>query len=202
MNQLPYSIGIEIDGNVFYKLVPKNSPLPAKSFQSITTVSDNQFSIELHLLKGNSDCAHKNKSLGRFVLSGLKAQKKSQPKIDLTIHIDSHGLITLKMEDTASEKQLIQTLSVESYDEVFNLDFLSDDLNHRKTRLQRHISHLSQLMTQEHHLLSGSFASEIYENLTLAQEALKREHRQAIIEMPLILETLIAEAEAVKRASL
>lgn len=199
---LPCSLGIEIEDKFFHKILSKNTPLPARASQSITTLTDNQFSIEIHLLKGDSRLIEKNKTLGRFVLSGLKERKKYSPKIDFSISVKPNGLITLQIVDQVSQKELVQVLSIESYDELFNLNFQSDDMKHRKKRLKNVINCLSEIIYKNQNMFNHKFISESFENLAIAREALIRNKTQAILEMALILETLIAEAEAIERIRL
>ena len=96
---LSRSFGLEIDGNDFISVIPKNSPVPASRKRTFTTVIDDQPSVEIHVLQGESRKASENLSLGRFLLSGIRAGKKGEPRIEVEFSIDSDEILHVRARD-------------------------------------------------------------------------------------------------------
>ncbi len=85
--------GVEIDGGVFVPLIRKNSPVPARRSRVFTTVEDNQDSVEIHVLQGESKASGDNLSLGRFLLAGIKRSKAGGPQIRVDFSIDESDIL-------------------------------------------------------------------------------------------------------------
>lgn len=96
---LSRSFGLEIDGDDFISIIPKNSPIPASRKRTFTTVADDQTSVEIHVLQGESRKASQNLSLGRFLLSGIRAGKKGEPRIEVEFSIDSDEILHVRARD-------------------------------------------------------------------------------------------------------
>jgi molecular chaperone DnaK len=96
---LSRSFGLEIDGNDFITIIPKNSPVPVSRKRTFTTVADNQSSVEIHVLQGESRRASENLSLGRFLLSGIRTGKKGEPRIEVEFSIDSDEILQVRARD-------------------------------------------------------------------------------------------------------
>lgn len=96
---LSRSFGLEIDGNDFIAIIPKNSPVPVSRKRTFTTVTDDQPSVEIHVLQGESRRASENLSLGRFLLSGIRAGKKGEPRIEVEFSIDSDEILQVRARD-------------------------------------------------------------------------------------------------------
>ncbi|MCP6756224.1 Hsp70 family protein, partial [Klebsiella pneumoniae] len=80
----PLSLGIEMHGGVFEKLIERNATIPTKNTKVFTTVADNQSVVEIHVLQGEREIAKDNKSLGRFELVGIPAAPRGVPQIEVT----------------------------------------------------------------------------------------------------------------------
>ena len=100
----PLSLGIEMHGGVFEKLIERNSTIPTKNTKVFTTVADNQSVVEIHVLQGERDVARENKSLGRFELVGIPAAPRGVPQIEVTFAIDSNGIVNVSARDLATGK--------------------------------------------------------------------------------------------------
>ena len=100
----PLSLGIEVHGGVFEKLIERNSTIPTKNTKVFTTVADNQSVVEIHVLQGERDVARENKSLGRFELVGIPAAPRGVPQIEVTFAIDSNGIVNVAAKDLATGK--------------------------------------------------------------------------------------------------
>ena len=105
----PLSLGIEIDGGLFIPIIPRNSPIPMETKKVFTTVTDNQEEVEIHILQGENKNASENMSLGRFILTNIRKEKKGIPKIEVTfdINVDSIVKVTAKDIDTLEKAEIV-----------------------------------------------------------------------------------------------
>jgi molecular chaperone DnaK len=101
----PLSLGIETMGGVFTKLIEANTTIPTKKSESFSTASDNQPSVELHVLQGERSMAKDNRSLGRFNLDGIMPAPRGIPAIEVTFDIDANGILSVSAKDKATGKQ-------------------------------------------------------------------------------------------------
>lgn len=97
----PLSLGVETVGNSFSIIIPRNTTLPAQRSQIYTTASPFQSKVEIHVLQGERPLASENKTLGRFMLDGLK-RGFSQPQIEVTFSIDANGIVNVSARDQAT----------------------------------------------------------------------------------------------------
>jgi molecular chaperone DnaK len=101
----PLSIGIETMGGVFTKLIEANTTIPTKKSEVFSTASDNQPSVEIHILQGERPMAKDNRSLGRFHLDGIMAAPRGVPQIEVTIDIDANSIMHITAKDKATGKE-------------------------------------------------------------------------------------------------
>ena len=101
----PLSLGIETLGGVATKLIEKNTTIPASKQQVFSTASDNQTSVEIHVVQGEREMATDNKTLGRFVLEGIPPAQRGVPQVEVTFDIDANGILTVKAKDKSSGKE-------------------------------------------------------------------------------------------------
>ncbi len=107
----PLSLGIETLGGVNTILIPKNTTIPTAKTQIFSTASDNQTSVEIHVLQGERPMAKDNKSLGRFILDGIPPAPRGVPQIEVTFDIDANGILTVTAKDKATGKS--QSIRIE-----------------------------------------------------------------------------------------
>src|SRR4051812_2966242 len=104
----PLSLGIETKGGVFTKLIDRNTTIPTKKSEIFSTAEDNQPSVEVHVLQGESEMAAYNKTLGKFQLVGIPPAPRGMPQIEVTFDIDANGIIHVSAKDlgTGNEQQI------------------------------------------------------------------------------------------------
>jgi len=107
----PLTLGIETLGGVFTRMIPRNTTIPTKKTETFSTASDNQPSVEIHVLQGEREMASDNRTLGRFHLDGIPPAMRGIPKIEVTFDIDANGILHVSAKDTGTGKQQAITIT-------------------------------------------------------------------------------------------
>jgi molecular chaperone DnaK len=110
----PLSLGIETLGGVMTTLIARNTTIPTKKSERLTTASGNQPSVEVHVLQGERPMARDNRTLGRFHLDGIPPAPRGVPQIEVTFDIDANGILNVSAKDTATGKQQHITITASS----------------------------------------------------------------------------------------
>jgi molecular chaperone DnaK len=108
----PLTLGIETLGGVMTKLIPSNTTIPTKKSEVFSTASDNQPSVEIHILQGERSMAKDNKTIGRFHLDGIPPAQRGIPQIEVTFDIDANGILNVSAKDKGTGKS--QSIRIEA----------------------------------------------------------------------------------------
>lgn len=101
----PLSLGIETMGGVFTRLIESNTTIPTRKSEVFSTASDNQPSVEIHVLQGERPMARDNKTIGRFHLDGIPPAPRGVPQIEVTFDIDANGILNVSAKDKGTNKE-------------------------------------------------------------------------------------------------
>lgn len=111
LDVIPLSLGIETMGGVSTKLIERNTTIPTSHSQVFSTASDNQTSVEIHIVQGERAMAADNKSLGKFMLDGIPPAPRGMPQVEVTFDIDANGILSVKAKDKTTGKE--QSIRIE-----------------------------------------------------------------------------------------
>jgi molecular chaperone DnaK len=110
----PLSLGIETMGGVMTVLIPRNTTIPTRKSEIFSTASDNQTSVEVHVLQGERSMARDNRTLGKFHLIGLPPAPRGVPQIEVTFDIDANGIVNVSAKDLGTGKEQKITITASS----------------------------------------------------------------------------------------
>ncbi len=186
-----YNLGVEIEGDKFINILSRNTQLPAEIRKMFTTVSDNQSSVEIHVLQGDENKASANLSLGRFLLAGIREGKRGEARIEVVFQIDVDGIAHIKAHDidTGSEQKI-------------TVNPVEDDTNGKKHPLMlkaRVVSlqnRVASLFDNYKNSIDPPFRREIKDALKESKKAVERVDKEKLSECRIILETIIGELNA------
>jgi molecular chaperone DnaK len=110
----PLSLGIETLGGVFTKLIERNTTIPTRKSETFSTASDNQTSVEVHVLQGERPMASDNKTLGKFHLVGIPPAPRGMPQVEVTFDIDANGIVNVSAKDMGTGREQKITITASS----------------------------------------------------------------------------------------
>lgn len=102
---IPFTLSIETQGGVATPLIPRNTTIPTSMNHILSTAEDNQTSLEINVLQGERPMAADNRSMGRFMLDGIKPAPKGVPRIEITFDIDTNGILNITAQDKGTGKE-------------------------------------------------------------------------------------------------
>ncbi|RMH43561.1 MAG: molecular chaperone DnaK [Deltaproteobacteria bacterium] len=165
----PHSLGIMIVGGYFHKLIEQNTTVPTSKSHVFTTVKDNQTSVKILVLQGESDRAEENELLGEFILTGLRRAPRGEVEIEVTFHISADGIVSVKAKDleTGIEQSITVTAtSGLTEDEIKkmieeNQDYMLEvragkDFEKHRHQAERILDEIEGLFPQVTEIISGS----------------------------------------------
>ncbi len=110
----PLSLGIETLGGVFTKLIERNTTIPTRKSEVFSTATDNQTSVEVHVLQGERSMAGDNRTLGKFHLIGIPPAPRGMPQVEVTFDIDANGIVNVSARDTGTGREQKITITASS----------------------------------------------------------------------------------------
>ena len=162
----PLSLGIETKGGVFTKLIERNTTIPTKKSEVFTTAEDNQPSVEIHVLQGESEMATFNKTLGKFQLVGIPPAPRGMPQVEVAFDIDANGIINVSAKDlgTGNEQQI----------RIEGGSGLKDD------EVERMVQEAEEHADEAHRMRDLADAKNQGETLVYTTEKTLKEHRETL----------------------
>ncbi len=199
----PLSLGIETMGNVFSKIIERNTTLPIKKSQIFTTAANFQTSVEIHVLQGEREMASHNKTLGKFRLNGIRRAPRGVPQIEVTFNIDVNGIVNVSAKDLGTGKEQNITITASSNLSQAEIDrairdaqqFATEDARHKEeaaaqNQAEQLINQASAIMKK----LDKNGRTTLDESVKRAKKSLKSKDNTQIIaacnELSSILETM------------
>ena len=189
----PLTLGIETEGGVLTPLIERNTTIPTKKNQVFSTAAENQPQVEIHVLQGERPMAIDNRTLGKFLLSGIPAAPRGVPQIDVTFDIDANGILNVSAKDLGTGKEqsiTIQASSGLSEEEIEKMrqdaevhaeeDEKRKDLAESRNKSEGLIHQINKTLDEHGDKASDDEKSNIKEKITALEEANRGEDSEAI----------------------
>lgn len=144
----PLSLGIETLGGVFTKLIERNTTIPTRKSEVFSTATDNQTSVEVHVLQGERSMATDNRTLGKFHLVGIPPAPRGMPQIEVTFDIDANGIVNVSARDLGTGREQKITITASSglaKDEIDKMMRDADSHAEEDKRKREHIENKNRL---------------------------------------------------------
>ncbi|MBE5783542.1 MAG: molecular chaperone DnaK [Clostridiales bacterium] len=185
----PLSLGVETVGNVFTRIIERNTALPVQRSQIFSTAANFQTSVEINVLQGEREVASYNKSLGKFRLEGIRRAMRGVPQIEVTFSIDANGIVNVSAKDLATNRQQQITISGSSNMSQAEIDqamrdaemYAEEDKRKKEAQAQKDAAEslLSQAKRTQKKMKSPD-KEKLTEAIRALEDALKREDDWAV----------------------
>lgn len=189
----PLSLGIETQGGLVYRMIEKNANIPTSYSQIFTTVTENQTTVSVHVLQGESDISSNNRSLAKFELVDIPPAPRGVPQIEVTFEIDTNGIVKVSATDLQTKKEQSINISPSSglssgeIDDIIqraednrNQDAVRKETIRKMNKLESMLNTLDKTFKEYGHFLSDPEKEKIQEQVSDARKAVKNEDAQAI----------------------
>jgi molecular chaperone DnaK len=180
----PLSLGIETLGGVFTKLIERNTTIPTRKSEVFSTASDNQTSVEVHVLQGERQMAGDNRTLGKFHLIGIPPAPRGMPQVEVTFDIDANGIANVSAKDMGTGREQKITITASSglsKDEIDRMmrdaeSHSADDARKReeieaRNRLDTQVYQVEKTLNENRDKVDAAAAAEVETALADAKKA-------------------------------
>jgi molecular chaperone DnaK len=172
----PLSLGIETLGEVFTKVIDRNTTVPTSKSQTFSTAVDGQTTVEIHVLQGERAMAKDNKSLGKFLLTGIPIAPRGVPQIEVSFEIDVNGILKVSAQDKATNREQSMRITNTGGLSTMDVDRMRDEAE-RYADTDRRRLQLVELKNQAENLIHN-WESTLKDNNDAISEALKAKTQQ------------------------
>ena len=203
----PLSLGIESEGHLFARIIPRNTTIPTSASQLFTTAWTDQLSMDIHVLQGERELAVDNISLGSFLLSGIPPLPRGQAHVEVCFSIDTDGIVGVSAQSLQTEEEVsitIESLPQLTEEEVSEAVMLADalareDLENREKieaaiQAEKLIEDVEALLDTSPQPLDGTWMDRLEVHLSLCREALACGSAAEIKGKEMALRSLVADA--------
>jgi molecular chaperone DnaK len=187
----PLTLAIETQGGVATQMIPRNTTIPTRKAETFSTASDNQTSVEVHVLQGERPMASQNRTLGKFHLTGIPPAPRGVPQIEVTFDIDANGILNVTAKDMATgkdQKITITSSSGLSKEEVDRMAkeaeaHAAEDKERReqieaKNQLDSLVYSVEKMLREQGDKISGSERGDVENAVADAEKALESNDKQ------------------------
>ncbi len=172
----PLSLGIETLGEVFTKVIDRNTTVPTSKAQTFSTAVDGQTTVEIHILQGERAMAKDNKSLGKFLLTGIPIAPRGVPQIEVSFEIDVNGILKVGAQDKATNREQSMRITNTGGLSHTEVDRMRDEAE-KYAEIDRRRLQLIELKNQADNLIQN-WESTLKDNNDLIPEPLKAKTQQ------------------------
>src|ERR1700694_2309907 len=182
----PLTLAIETQGGVATQMIPRNTTIPTRKTETFSTASDNQTSVEVHVLQGERPLANQNRTLGKFHLTGIPPATRGAPQIQVAFDIDANGILNVTAKDMATGKDQKITITSSSGLSKEEVDRMAkeaeahaeEDKERReqieaKNQLDSLVYSVEKMLREQGDKISGAEKSEVESAVTDAKKALE-----------------------------